>query len=180
MILTGKRPRPVINRLSQRGFTLIELAVVLLLISLFTAISVPLLSSGGKSDLKASAQRIAGTMKYMFNEAALSGQEHRLVFNLEDHSYHGEYVADDGEVAALEETLARAKLKEGITITDIVLAGQGSFTSGEVTLRIHPSGWLEEAILHLSDSKNNILTMRVNPLTGSSEVFDGYREFQLN
>lgn len=162
------------------GFTLIELAVVILLISLFTLISVPLLSSGNKGDLKASTRRLAGTMKYLFNEAALSGQEHRLVFNLDENSYHGEILEADGSIEKLEETPTRATLKEGISFSEVTLAGAGSFTRGEVTLRIHPSGWLEETVIHLSDSKENSLTLRVNPLTGSSEIFTGYREFQLN
>ncbi len=164
----------------QRGFTLMELAIVILLISLFTIISVPLLSSGNQGDLKASTRRLAGTMKYLFNEAALSGQEHRLVFNLDENRYYGEIIDPDGSVSELEENPAHAKLKEGIAFTDVVLAGQGSFNRGEVTVRIHPSGWLEETVLHLSDEKKNSLTLRVNPLTGSSEIFAGYREFQLN
>jgi len=162
------------------GFTLIELAIVVLLISLFTMITVPLLTSGHKGDLKASTRRLAGTMKYLFNEAALSGLEHRLVVNLDENSYRGEVIEDDGSVGELEGTTARASLKSGISFTDINLAGRGSFSQGEVTIRIHPSGWLEETVIHLSDEKSNRMTLRVNPLTGSSEVFDGYREFQLN
>ena len=180
MASTGNQPRYTMNTRNHNGFTLMELAIVILLISLFTIISIPLLSSGGKGDLKASTRRLAGTMKYMFNEAALSGQEHRLVFNLDDNRYRGEIIDADGSVGELEETPARAQLKEGISFTDIFLAGRGSFTSGEVTVRIHPSGWLEETVFHLSDENKNSLTLRVNPLTGSSEIFTGYREFQLN
>ncbi len=180
MATTRNIPRYRAHGGYQRGFTLMELAIVILLISLFTIISVPLLSTGTKSDLNASTRRLAGTMKYLFNEAALSGQEHRLVFNLDENRYHGEIVDADGSISELEENPTHARLKDGIAFTDIVLAGEGSFTKGEVSVRIHPSGWLEETVIHLSDEKKNSLTLRVNPLTGSSEVFTGYREFQLN
>ncbi len=174
----GSRRPP--GQIRRNGFTLIELAIVVLLISLFTMISVPLLTSGNKGDLKASTRRLAGTMKYLFNEAALSGLEHRLVFNLNENSYHAEVIEIDGSVGELDGTTARANLKSGISFTDLTLAGRGSFSQGEVTVRIHPSGWLEETVVHLQDEKRNVLTLRVNPLTGSSEVFEGYREFQLN
>ncbi len=162
------------------GFTLIELAIVVLLISLFTVISVPLFSQIGKGDLRGSARRLAGAMKYLYNEAALSGQEHRLVFNFAEHSYRAEILETDGSLGELDDSTARATLKDGVSFSDISLPGRGTFTSGEVTVRIHPTGWLEETIIHLQDSNKNALTLRVNPLTGSSEIFAGYRAFQVN
>jgi general secretion pathway protein H len=36
---------------------------------------------------------------------------------------------------------------------------------------------VEETIIHLEDGAGEMLTLRVMPLTGTTEVFDGYREF---
>ena len=102
------------------GFTLVELVVVMVLISLFMVFSIPLFSNIGTSSLGTSARRLSGTIKYLFNESAMSGL---------------------------------------------------------ITTRIHPSGWVEETIIHLDDGAGEMLTLRVSPLTGTTEVFDGYREF---
>ena len=80
----------------------------------------------------------------------------------------------------MDDSTGNATLKDGVSFSDISLPGRGTFTSGEVTVRIHPTGWLEETIIHLQDSNKNALTLRVNPLTGSSEIFAGYRDFQVN
>lgn len=165
----------------QSGFTLIELGVVILLISLFTLISVPLLSNTARGNVEASARKLSGTVKYLFNEAALSGLEHRLVYNLDDGSYRGLVLETDGSLVDIGGPGKKSVLKRDVRFTGLTLPGRGSFSSGEVTVRIHPTGWLEETVVHLDDGKGgSALTMRINPLTGSSEIFEGFREFQLN
>jgi general secretion pathway protein H len=67
----------------ESGFTLIELTIVVLLLGLFSALVVPRLPGVGEDGLKSSARRIAGTVKYFFNEAALTGRPHRLEYNLD-------------------------------------------------------------------------------------------------
>ena len=162
------------NRTS--GFTLIELAVVILLIGLFSLISVPLLSHTGQRGLDASARRLAGTVKYLFNETALTGPEHRLVFNLDQGRYYAMVREEDGALESVTGPGKGTSLRKGVRFNQINLPGRGSFTSGEVTVRIHPSGWLEETVAQLTD-EDQTLTLRMNPLTGASEIFEGAREF---
>jgi len=56
--------------------------VVLLIISIFAFLVVPRLELGGGAELAGAAKRLGGTTKYLFNEAALTGREHRLVYDL--------------------------------------------------------------------------------------------------
>jgi general secretion pathway protein H len=49
-----------------------------------------------------------------------------------------------------------------------------------VTTVIHPVGWLEETVIHLKDEKGRTLTLRLMPFTGSTEIYEGYREFEKN
>ena len=51
------------------------------------------------------------------------------------------------------------------------------FTAGEVTVRIYPAGWIEETSVHLEGEPGNAMTLHVMPLTGTSEIFEGYKEF---
>ncbi len=168
------------NSNKQAGFTLIELAVVILLISLFSLVSIPLFSHTGQGSLHTSARKLSGTVKYLFNEAALSGEEHRLIYNLDHGTYRAMVREVTGDLVALDGTGKEATLPQGVRFSRVNLAGRGSFTSGEVTVRIHPSGWLEETVVQLTGADETTLTLRINPLTGSTEIFKGAREFSLN
>lgn len=171
------RPRQATGSRAQRGFTLMEIVVVMLLISLFMVFSIPLFSDIGTSSLDSSARRLSGTIKYLFNEAALSGHEYRLIFDLDQGSYRAQVLEADGELADAEDQGREAALKGGVRFKDLQVPGRGKFTEGQVTARFDPSGWVDETIIHLDDGKNKLLTLRVMPLTGLTEIFEGYRVF---
>ncbi len=159
------------------GFTLVELVVVMVLISLFMVFSIPLFSNIGTSSLGTSARRLSGTIKYLFNESAISGLEYRLVYDLDQGLYRAQILEANGEQVDAPDQGREAALKGDVRFMDLQLPGRGKFTMGQITTRIHPSGWVEETIIHLDDGAGEMLTLRVSPLTGTTEVFDGYREF---
>lgn len=159
------------------GFTLVELVVVMVLISLFMVFSIPLFSNIGTSSLGTSARRLSGTIKYLFNESAMSGLEYRLVYDLDQGLYRAQILEANGEQVDAPDQGREASLKGDVRFMDLQLPGRGKFTMGQITTRIHPSGWVEETIIHLDDGAGEMLTLRVSPLTGTTEVFDGYREF---
>ena len=159
------------------GFTLVEIVVVMVLISLFMVFSVPLFSNIGSGSLDTSARRLSGTIKYLFNESALSGLEYRLVYDLDRGVYRAQILETNGELIDAFDQGREAALKGDVRFIDLQIPGRGKFTMGQVTTLIHPSGWVEETIIHLDDGDGEKLTLRVSPLTGTTEVFDGYREF---
>jgi general secretion pathway protein H len=159
------------------GFTLIELVVVVVLISMFAVASVSLVINRDRGELSSSARRLAGVVKYLFNEAALSGLEQRLIFNLDDGSYRAQVLDTNGYLYEAESLGRQAQLSDGVSFTDVTTGGRGNFSFGEVTVRIYPSGWLEETVVHLSAGQGEALTLRVNSLTGSTEIYSGYRSF---
>ncbi len=159
------------------GFTLIELSLVILLIGLFSMLTVPMITGIGQDGLRASARRIAGTAKYFYNESVLTGREYRLVFDLEGRTFGAKALEDTGELVA-ETGIGRTReLARGARFQDIAVAGRGTFTTGEIIANIHPAGWLEETVIHLKNEDGDILTLRLMPFTGSTEMYDGYREF---
>jgi len=172
-------PTSTTGRLNNRaGYTLVELAIVVLLISLFSALVVPLLPGWGGSDLRASARRLTGTVKYLFNESALQHLEHRLIFDLNHGTYQGQRLEENGELVVLGSLGRGRKLPGDTHIKDIVLIGRGKFSSGEVTVRIHPEGWMDEAVIHLTDDRDRNLTVHTQPYTGTTEIYEGYREIE--
>jgi len=159
------------------GFTLIELAVVTLLIALFAGLTLPLLSGGEHRALRSTSRRISGMTRWCYNEAALSGLEHRLVFDLQRQVFFAQRLESDGELVVLSGP-GRERIPAGqARIKDVTIIGRGKFSSQTATVRILPAGWLEETVLHLEAGDEAKLTLRLMPLTGTSETYDGYREF---
>lgn len=158
------------------GFTLVELAVVTLLVALLTAVTVPLLGSGRRGELHTTARHVAGMTRYYFQEAALTGREHRLQFDLGRQAFAVKRLEENGELVPVT-GIGREKRPAGeVRITDVTITGRGS-SSGTATVRILPVGWLEETVVHLEDRNGRQLTVRLMPLTGCSETYEGYREF---
>lgn len=161
----------------QRGFTLLELAVVVLLIALFSALSIPLLSRLGDRGLDSSARHLAGTVKYLFNEAALSGRPYRLTYNLTAGTYRAARLETGGELTAAEGVGREQHLQGDTRFKDVTIGGRGTFNKDEISTEILPVGWMEETTIHLDAGANQVLTLHINPFTGSTEVYQGYREF---
>lgn len=165
------------NSNNSSGFTLLELTIVLFLVGMFSIMVIPRFSHVGEGDLQHSARRISWTIKYLFNEAALSSREHRIIYNLDRGSYRAISLETDGRITQVERIPEEIKLKQGIRFMDVTISGRGSFSHGEITIRILPSGWIEGMTIHLAGAENQILTVQINPLTAHSEVYEGYREF---
>jgi general secretion pathway protein H len=159
------------------GFTLLELAVVLFIIGVFSALVVPLFGGLGRDELKTTARRLAGTTKYLYNESALSGRPYRLVFDLDAGSFGGRRLETSGELVGLSGSGGEHTLPNDVRFRDVVVAGRGMTSSGTTYAAILPVGWIDETVIHLEDSGGHVLTVRLLPLTGTSEVYEGYREF---
>ena len=158
------------------GFTLVELAVVTLLIALFAGVTVPLLDLGGERALRATGRRIAGMTRWCYNEAALTGLEHQLVFDLEQQVFFSRRREADGQMVVLAGAGRQRTPVGQVRIKDLTVVDRGLYSNRTVAVRILPGGWLEETVIHLEEPGETQLTVRLMPLTGIAETYDGYRE----
>jgi len=69
------------------GFTLIEMAVVLLLAALLITLAVPQFKARTDADLKHSALKLAATIEYTFHQAAFRRETFRLHYDLDRSRY---------------------------------------------------------------------------------------------
>jgi general secretion pathway protein H len=85
------RPR---RRGAASGFTLIEVVIVMAIVGLIFSLGIKGFKSLSRSDLRSSASRLQGSMRFLFDRASTTGKVHRLVLDLEGARYWAE-VSDD-------------------------------------------------------------------------------------
>lgn len=161
---------------TETGFTLVELTVVLLLIGLIFSLVLPRLPGIGENRLKSTARRLSGMAQHLFNEAALTGNEHQLVFSIDDNSVTGKMIDADGELV-YDEEFARQTDLGAVRLIDVDIPGRGKATRGQVTTRVLPIGWIEETVIHIKGENEQVMTLHLQPLTGTTTVYEGYRDF---
>ena len=69
---------------SSRGMSLIEITVTVAIIMLASAIVIPSVGNLFRANMRATAAKLAGTIRATYDSAALSGQHYRLVFVFND------------------------------------------------------------------------------------------------
>ena len=89
---------------TRRGFTLIEVMIVLVIVGLVTAVTVVGLRSLFKSDLRGASSRLAGSIRYLFDRASTTGKVHRLVLDFDSGRYWAEVTDDQFYFASSKET----------------------------------------------------------------------------
>ena len=127
-----------------RGFTLLELLMVLAIVSLMIAVVPPLLSGlGGGTELRGTARQLAAAMRIARSEAILRRQEAVLTLDLEERFFQ---VAGDTQKVSLPESIkvklytAQAELLDGATGA-IRFFPDGTSTGGHVALANEKIGY---------------------------------------
>ena len=87
-----------------RGFTLIEVMIAMALVALMVVAGIVGVRSLAKSDLRSTATRMAGAIRYLFDRASTTGRVHRLVLDFDAGKYWAEVTDDVFIVAAGRET----------------------------------------------------------------------------
>lgn len=101
-----------------RGFTLIEIVVSLFIVGLILGVVVSRMDSMLEWDMKAASNKLASTIRFLYNKAATEGLYIRLVLDMEEQTYWVEATADPFVISAGgegkgKEEKEKEKAKEG-------------------------------------------------------------------
>ena len=148
----------------QRGFTFIEMAVVLIIIGIGTMLAVPMIEGGFDSrEVRRAARQIASTMHYCRGEAVSLGMPQALVIDARKNSI---YTTDWGRWATLTDR----------AIIEKVDGGQGvGVGAGTVQILFFPNGSTSGADVVLASRRDRTQTrlmVHLDSLVGSVKVGD--------
>lgn len=163
--------------MNRHGFTLIEIVVVLVVISMAMMIVIPRLPSSESENLKASARTLASTLRYLQNRAATGRTTYYL--HLEpgtDEVKVLEAAADGSEKEPGDPMLQKRPIREGIQVADVYIPRLGKINEGELRLEVGMGGLRDFVAIHLGSTEGGFWTVMAFPSSGKVKVYDGYQE----
>jgi len=165
---------------STAGFTLLELIVVMVLLSLVTALIAPRLPSTGSMALKSSARSTAAMLRYLGERSTGSKHIYRLHINISENSIKVTRKLPSGEEMPPEDPmLSRKVLENGVVIVDLQSPRLGTVTEGEVLIDFGSAGLTEFLTLHLNSPHGESFTIAGYPAGGKVKLLAGYQELTL-
>lgn len=160
-----------------RGFTLLELAVVLFLIGLVMTIAMPYFGSMQTSQMRSEARRLASRANYLYEEAGAQKVILRLTFDLANNGYFASRMDPFAAKPAFRPENGpagvRVAMPAGIWIRDVTVEGVGTVERGVVSAQFYPGGYADATLIHLADTKGEVFTLAIDPFSGRVSIVRG-------
>jgi len=175
---------------NRKGFTLLEILVVIALMALFVTFALPRFQTKLELDLKRQARMLSGTIQFLYNQAALKNKTYRLRYRLEGdrHSYWVESSSEkimlgaqkeeprqkQASPFAMDKNLLKkpVKLEKNLKFKDILTESQPlPITHGDAYTHFFPHGYAEQTRIRIENKKGQIYTIVVQPLTGGARIY---------
>lgn len=197
--MTDASLRPWAN---ERGFTLIEMIVVVAIIAIIAAFALPSITSYFQVSIETASRELSSTVKETYEATVMTGKVHRLAYDLKNGQYWAEVGPDtillDTKASkeaeerrrrfahdekpppspfALDASVTRKKrsLPTGIVFEDVVTQqAEDPVTDGTTYTHIFPHGVTEQTIIHLKDKSNHRFSLVISPIVGRSDLYERY------
>jgi prepilin-type N-terminal cleavage/methylation domain-containing protein len=161
---------------SKRGFTLIEIAVVILLISIMLLVTVPRLPDSPLTDQTRKTKRwIILKIKELKDLSVRDQKIYTLNVGLELNRLWvtSEDMTEENKLAAVDDGL---ELVTDLKLKDVEYPGQLKVDSGLAEIHFFPKGYSERAMIHLEDG-DKVYSFQIEPFLSTVKVLDGYMVF---
>ena len=143
----------------QRGFTLLELIVVIFVIALLAGIVFPSFRGLSERQLSSDARRTASLLQYLSDSAMASKETYSVDFDLQKSSIS--WKGPEGDKTESLKTLAGVDLQS-----------KGMTREGLVTVFFGPAGIMEYIEVLLKDDEKE-MKVTFNPISGRAKILTG-------
>jgi general secretion pathway protein H len=151
-----------------RGFTLLELVIVMLIMAIVAALSYPSLSRGASSlHLRATGRDVINTFRFAREKAVTEQTGMRVVVDREKQQLVLTDYLGDG--------VRTYVLPQDVRIQRIALTGT-EVTDGSMVVRFLPNGSCESSEILLQSEKGSWLQIATDPITGGARAESDSRE----
>ncbi len=164
-----------------RGFTLIELILVCMLIGLLLVLCLPSLRESFINDpLKTGSRKISAKINAVRMLAVKTQNPYFIHF---DHNKKLIWHSTESTPPIKSEQYKIDITKNKIETRDIIIKSVWSYTTGKSdndisTLWVNSKGYVDPTVIHLTDNKNRKLSLILSPFIPEIEILDGF--FQLS
>lgn len=163
---------------STKGYTLIELSVVIFLVALMMGLTIPRFRYTLLTDnLKSSSRKLIGLIKDLREEAIQEQKPVILHFDLESNLLW----KDTPDMTEEEQVLARENalsLPAGVRILDVWFKGRGKKMTGEASILFSKKGYVQKSAIHLGCEDDREFTLLLSPFLGRVKLIDKYVDFE--
>ncbi|CAK8722085.1 Prepilin-type N-terminal cleavage/methylation domain-containing protein [Candidatus Electronema halotolerans] len=155
----------------EHGFTLVELIVVMVLISLTAAFAMPNIRSSLFADeLKSAARRFVG----LATEAAQEARQQRtavlLRFDQDEHRFTAAPAGTEGMIS--EKQYGQVRLAASVEVTDIDAAHREA--NPDLTILFDQRGYTDRTAVHFRQDNGDELTVLLSPFLGLARIVEGH------
>ncbi|WP_347358515.1 type II secretion system protein [Bdellovibrio sp.] len=181
---------------SQRGFTLIEIMIVLAIMAALITVGAPRLLKNNEGNIKAVARNFIVLSKELRNKARLTNSTYRLAISMEagEEKYwveraNGPQAVDPEAYEKEKETgedappplfqMDKSLLKKekelpgGLRFASVETVNmKAPMTSGVAYIHFFPEGFVEASAVQITNGNNLTWTLVFNPLTGQADIIE--------
>lgn len=162
-----------------KGYTLIELIVVIILIGLVFSITAPRFRDAVLTDnLKGSTRKLIGKINALRAEAIQDQKNYLLFFELDENMYwHGfAHMTEEGRDAYRKKNATY--LPQDVRITDISFTAKDKMLDGEAAILFNKKGYVRQSAIHLESKDGREFTILLRTFLPGAKVFEKYIEFE--
>ncbi len=157
----------------QRGYTLIEISVVIVLVGVIFLLAIPRVQDTVTNDrMRTAVRNLSGAARDLKAGAVREQVDHYLHLDLDRRVVWNTREDMTAEVRTIRRNQARP-LPSGVRVADVALADEGKKNQGEVVIRFFSQGYVQPAAIHLTDEERT-MTLIFQPFLSTFEVKDSY------